>query len=370
MYGNEWEDAALSRLRPPAPLTLLARRKLQTLSLTPAELLAATACEVVPSFLPEALASKLLLALSRASKDWIRGRWYINGALRDGRMTSRAYFFAKSGGESAGVGGEADWAAAEGRAETGDASDPVHCSRSAPARQSLLSRRAGVDLASWEPTLVLANRYADGRQAVGAHSDMLTTLGPAPLVASLSLGATRTFRLRRRVNMPRFFDAADVQVGARPDLLEGSASIPAVSRAPSAAVLPGWEVFDVLLPHNALLLMYPGVQEAFTHEIVPEASVRPHPLVGSTRFNLTFRAARPEWVADVPRCHCRRPACLKPRGPSLRQKKGQQAEAGLGAPLELVWAYVCDHREGEPCGFYKAAFKVPIVAGQEKLARS
>src|SRR5690606_2764427 len=45
---------------------------------------------------------------------------------------------------------------------------------------------------------VLANRYRDGRDAMGWHSDDEPELGPEPLIASLSLGAVRRFVLRRR----------------------------------------------------------------------------------------------------------------------------------------------------------------------------
>lgn len=45
---------------------------------------------------------------------------------------------------------------------------------------------------------VLANRYRDGRDAMGWHSDDEPELGPAPVIASLSLGATRRFTLKHR----------------------------------------------------------------------------------------------------------------------------------------------------------------------------
>ncbi|MCW0365044.1 hypothetical protein NB699_000027 [Xanthomonas sacchari] len=45
---------------------------------------------------------------------------------------------------------------------------------------------------------VLANRYRDGRDAMGWHSDDERELGPTPVIASLSLGATRRFVLRHR----------------------------------------------------------------------------------------------------------------------------------------------------------------------------
>ena len=45
---------------------------------------------------------------------------------------------------------------------------------------------------------VLANLYRDGRDAMGWHSDDEPELGPMPVIASLSLGATRRFVLKSR----------------------------------------------------------------------------------------------------------------------------------------------------------------------------
>jgi alkylated DNA repair dioxygenase AlkB len=45
---------------------------------------------------------------------------------------------------------------------------------------------------------VLANLYRDGRDYMGWHSDDERALGPRPVIASLSLGATRRFRLAGR----------------------------------------------------------------------------------------------------------------------------------------------------------------------------
>ncbi len=44
----------------------------------------------------------------------------------------------------------------------------------------------------------LANRYRDGRDYMGWHSDNEAVLGPCPVIASLSLGATRRFVLKHR----------------------------------------------------------------------------------------------------------------------------------------------------------------------------
>ncbi|MCB9581214.1 MAG: alpha-ketoglutarate-dependent dioxygenase AlkB [Polyangiaceae bacterium] len=45
---------------------------------------------------------------------------------------------------------------------------------------------------------VLVNRYRDGNDGMGLHADDEPELGPDPVVASLSLGATRRFVLRPR----------------------------------------------------------------------------------------------------------------------------------------------------------------------------
>lgn len=45
---------------------------------------------------------------------------------------------------------------------------------------------------------VLANLYRDGRDGMGWHSDDEPELGQNPVIASVSFGATRRFRLRHR----------------------------------------------------------------------------------------------------------------------------------------------------------------------------
>ena len=46
---------------------------------------------------------------------------------------------------------------------------------------------------------VLANAYRDGRDSMGWHADDEKELGARPLIASLSLGASRRFMLREKV---------------------------------------------------------------------------------------------------------------------------------------------------------------------------
>ncbi len=60
---------------------------------------------------------------------------------------------------------------------------------------------------------VLVNRYRDGRDAMGWHSDDEKELGPRPVIASLSLGATRRFNLKHR-RMPETKLALDLTHGS------------------------------------------------------------------------------------------------------------------------------------------------------------
>ncbi len=112
-----------------------------------------------------------------------------------------------------------------------------------PALQALRARvdaAAGVAMNS-----VLANLYRDGADHMGWHADDEPELGPRPVIASLSLGATRRFALRHRRD------------GARRAALD--------------------------LSHGSLLVMAGDLQANWQHALVK--TTRP---VGP-RINLTFR---------------------------------------------------------------------------------
>jgi alkylated DNA repair dioxygenase AlkB len=96
---------------------------------------------------------------------------------------------------------------------------------------------------------VLLNLYRDGRDGMGWHADDEPELGPTPAIASLSLGATRRFRLRHR---------------RRREL-----------------------TCAVELAHGDVLLMAGGTQRAYLHALPKTA--RP---VGE-RINLTLRWVGP-----------------------------------------------------------------------------
>jgi len=92
---------------------------------------------------------------------------------------------------------------------------------------------------------VLCNLYADGRNSMGLHADAEPELGPNPLIASLSLGATRRFQLRHR----KLRD----------------------------------EKLDIDLPTGSLLVMRGTLQTHYRHGVPKQLRVQ------ESRINLTFR---------------------------------------------------------------------------------
>lgn len=95
---------------------------------------------------------------------------------------------------------------------------------------------------------VLANLYRDGRDGVGWHSDDEPELGAEPVIASLSFGATRAFRLRSRA-----------------------------TRAPA---------LSIELAHGSLLVMAGATQRLYQHALPRRVRV------DAPRINLTFRSIR------------------------------------------------------------------------------
>lgn len=96
---------------------------------------------------------------------------------------------------------------------------------------------------------VLCNLYRDGNDSVGLHADAEPEMGP--VIASVSLGAERLFRLKRK---------------------NGSVA------------------FSERLPHGSLLIMAGNAQEHFKHEVPKE------PGVTQPRINLTFRYIERKWL--------------------------------------------------------------------------
>lgn len=98
---------------------------------------------------------------------------------------------------------------------------------------------------------VLANLYRDGSDSMGWHSDDEPELGPQLVIASLSLGAERRFRMRRK--LPR---------GHKP---------------------VAGDTLELRLGHGSLLRMAGDTQRLYRHDL-PKARAATGP-----RINLTFR---------------------------------------------------------------------------------
>lgn len=99
-----------------------------------------------------------------------------------------------------------------------------------------------------QPNTVLCNLYRDGRQYIGMHSDDEKDLDPDAPIYSVSLGATRTFRLHHKYNP--------------------------------------LEKHQVALTSGSLLVMGPPTQRFYKHGIPQEKRIH-HP-----RINLTFRCIK------------------------------------------------------------------------------
>jgi alkylated DNA repair dioxygenase AlkB len=68
-----------------------------------------------------------------------------------------------------------------------------------PLTPLLETLRAAVEQATGRRyNSVLLNHYRDGADSMGMHSDDEPELGPQPVIASLSYGASRTFTLRHK----------------------------------------------------------------------------------------------------------------------------------------------------------------------------
>lgn len=125
-------------------------------------------------------------------------------------------------------------------AYSGIAMDPAPWTPSLTAIKTRVEAAAGTRFNS-----VLANLYRDGRDGVAWHSDDEPELGPEPVIASASFGATRAFQLRAKAD-------------------------PSRRRT-------------LLLPHGSLLVMRGSTQRLWRHQVPKTAKP-----VGE-RINLTFR---------------------------------------------------------------------------------
>ena len=249
-------------------------------SVADAEVPSVAPAHIVRRVLPPALADALLRKLL-ADGDWHRGTWTVGGKTSVNARRTRSFRIRMTGGgEFEALGGGAD---AQAREENGSSRargyaacpELLEAARFVTAAAREVAPRSWKD--NWEPTVAFGNRYDGGQEHVGYHSDFLMTMGPRPIIAGLSLGATREFRLRRE----------------------------ATDYAPSRVVCMPAE-------HNSLIVMSRDCQEEWKHSVAKTSSVPFHAVAGETRFSLTFRRNRPEFSQNATRnCNCGKPAALK-----------------------------------------------------------
>ncbi len=115
-----------------------------------------------------------------------------------------------------------------------------------PALSSI--RQRVIELAGEEFNSVLANLYRDGSDKVDWHADDEQVLGLTPVIASVSFGASRKFRLRRK------------------------------DRSLKAT--------DIVLDSGDVLIMRGSTQQLWEHEVPRSKRVK------EPRVNLTFRKVR------------------------------------------------------------------------------
>ncbi|XP_068595629.1 alpha-ketoglutarate-dependent dioxygenase alkB homolog 3 isoform X2 [Brachionichthys hirsutus] len=123
----------------------------------------------------------------------------------------------------------------------------------------LASVRQAVEQASGRTfNSLLCNLYRDGHDGIGWHSDDEASLGVKPVIASLSLGDTRVFSLRKQPPPEESGDYTYV------------------------------ERVRVALSHGTLLLMSGATQDDWQHQVAKEYHDR------GPRINLTFRTIHAE----------------------------------------------------------------------------
>lgn len=154
----------------------------------------------------------------------------------------------------------------------------------------------------WKPNAAFVNCYDGPAESVGFHSDELTYLGPRPVIGSLSLGVEREFRVRRVVPLDEDGDGNN--------LTDSSTASQKQKQADARADAQGQ--VSIHLPHNSLLVMHAEMQEEWKHAITPAQTIKPHPVSGNRRINITYR-----WYRDslhpryTPRCRCGTHAILR-----------------------------------------------------------
>lgn len=296
-----------------------------------------TPCTQHLSILPPELACKLFYYMVDLSRSWTRNRWWLFDRVVE--SPHRTSFFVRKHST------DESWHEAAQYWYNGRKTDPPEvfpevmeaaCEYVEKVVNEEMSKRDRFPLEwaghkptdqLWHANVAAANCYEGGKESVGFHSDQLTYLGPYPTIASLSLGTTRTFRLREVVPLD--------EISTRHA-----------------------RTFNIPLLHNSLIIMHAATQESFKHSIPPQSVLdlhRPlhsHPSRPSSspeptncRINITFRFYRPDFnPKSTPRCKCGVPTIL--RADMKNRHDGK---------TDRYWwtCYAGAQNEGKGCNFWK-----------------
>ncbi|EMD38356.1 hypothetical protein CERSUDRAFT_49567 [Gelatoporia subvermispora B] len=189
----------------------------------------------------------------------------------------------------------------------------------------------------WRANVAASNCYEGAKESVGYHSDQLTNLGPYPTIASLSLGTSRTFRLREVVPLD--------------EKEERSA-----------------RTYNIPLQHNSLIIMHASTQEMYKHCIPPQNAIDmfhppfPSPydekedfesgFASNCRINITFRFYRPDFKASsIPKCRCGVPCILRP---DMKNRYSSVDGERKDMVAKYWWTcYAGAQNDGKGCDFWK-----------------
>ena len=147
--------------------------------------------------LPPKLAQRCLTLLDQVARSWRTHPWYIFNRWTQTPRSSKCFRLNNKNFESYGAESallvEGDTSSVDGEASPAEAETSGELAALLQEVSTLIADlvdriRPGRS-PKFVPTLALGNRYADGNQSVGSHSDFLGELGPRPIIVGLSLGA-------------------------------------------------------------------------------------------------------------------------------------------------------------------------------------
>ncbi|KAF9585621.1 hypothetical protein BGW38_001530 [Lunasporangiospora selenospora] len=311
------EPIASSSLANPKPRPLVLYR--------PEDVAQHCPCTLIFNVLDKDLAGRLLKVMLKDSETWSRNRWWLFERI----VTSphKTSYFAERENDMEEVSG---WTYNGRKQDAPRRFLPEMNEAKEVIRKIVNDLRKTRDIhpyevqGEWDCNVAAVNHYANSKESVGWHADKLTYLGPRPTIASLTLGATRLFRIRKVVPDAKHPDTAG-------------------------------QLISISLPHNSLCIMWPPMQEEWKHEVPPVPTVTPHSIrsvcnlqyilgsvknSGTARINITYRLSREGFSPEeTPVCRC---------GVAMVLRCVFKNKANYGRYFYMC--YAAGSHEGKTCG--------------------